>query len=163
MSEVNVSWIKLYYELFDKPKWAEYEAALLEGKRTKAQKRAAMDFALSSVIRLYLALGKTEFGCIDCRRRGERLQLERWMTMEGEELDEVLDLMAECSIVNREHWCARSVVTTTNAGEQAEARRNRKRSSERANAAKARKVAAEEGGEPPGTTATEHRDGDRNG
>lgn len=154
MADVNVSWIKLYYELFDKPKWAEYEATLLEGRRTRAQRRAAMDFALSSVIRLYLALGKTEFGCIDYRKRGERLQLERWMTMEGDELLETLDLMAECSIINWFHWTERSVITTSNAAEQAEARKHRKRNSERANAAKAKK-----GAEGAGETEAENRDG----
>ena len=155
MAEANTQWIKLYYELFDKPKWAEYEAAMLEGKRTRPQKRAAMDFALSSVIRLYLALGKTEFGCIDYRRRGERLQLERWMTMDGEELLETLDRMAECSIIDRAHWCERNVITTANAADQAEARRHRKRSSQAANAAKARKGASGEAGE----TDSENRDG----
>ena len=155
MADVNVSWIKLYYELFDRPKWAEYEATLLEGRRTRAQRRAAMDFALSSVIRLYLALGKTEFGCIDYTKLGERLQLERWMTMEGEELLETLDRMAECSIIDRFHWTERNVITTSNAAEQAEARKHRKRNSERANAAKAKKSSG--GGR---RTESESRDGE---
>lgn len=134
-------WIQLYYELFDRDKWADYEAAMLEGKRTKAQKRAARDAALASVIRLYLALGKTDDGAIDYKKRGQRIQLEKWMTQSGEELLETLDLMAECSIINREYWADHNVIKTTNSIEQAIQRSKRMDKSANANRAKAeRKV-----------------------
>lgn len=144
MAEDNSRWIKLYYELFDRPKWAEYEAVLLDGKRTGPQRRAAKDFALSSVIRLYLALGKTRSGSIDYRNRGERLQLERWMTMEGDELLETLDRMAECKIIRPIAWRELGKITTSNAEDQAEARNHRKDISRNANNSKRRKHAAEE-------------------
>lgn len=134
-------WIQLYYELFDKDKWADYEALLLEGKRSKAQKRAARDHALASVIRLYLALGRTDLGEIDYSKRGARIQLEKWMTESGEELLETLDQMAECSIINREFWCKEHIITTTNAIEQAGQRTKRLEKSEMANQEKARKKA----------------------
>ena len=132
-------WICLYYELFDKSKWSEYEAMILEGKRTKSQVRAAMDFALSSVVRLYLALGRTDNGEIDYRNRGQRIQLEKWMTMKGDELLETLNRMAECSIINREFWCELNIIKTTNSTEQAAARTSRMEKSNKANEAKRRK------------------------
>jgi hypothetical protein len=134
-------WIQLHYELFDRDKWADYEAAMLEGKRSKSARKAAQDAALAGVIRLYLALGKTDDGVIDYAKRGQRIQLERWMLQRGEELLATLDLMAECSIINRECWAKHRMVTTTNAVEQAVQRTKRMDKSVNANRAKAEKKA----------------------
>lgn len=112
------TWIKLYHQLFDRSKFFAYTASLSEGKRTRAQKRAAEDKALANVVRLYLALGVTDDGRIDYHDIGQRMILQKWMAMEGDELLLTLDRMASCSIINRELWGASNVVTTTNAVEQ---------------------------------------------
>lgn len=134
------TWIKLYHQLFDRPKFFAYMAALKEGKRTKAQHRAAEDRALANVVRLYLALGVTDDGRIDYRDIGQRMILQKWMGMEGDELLLAVDEMARCSIVNRELWAAENVVTTTNAVEQSNLRSGYADKSRNANGKKAAKT-----------------------
>ena len=129
-------WIKLYYELFDREKFLEYNAALREGRRTRAQRRAADDAAMANVMRLYLALGQTDGGRIEYSSLGARMILERWMDLEGDELLAELDRMAKHGIINRELWATANVVTTTNAVEQAAMRTGFKDRSDNANAAK---------------------------
>lgn len=134
------TWIKLYHQLFDKPKFFTYTAVLSEGKRTKAQKRAAEDKALANVVRLYLALGVTDDGKIEYRDIGQRMILQKWMDMEGDELLLTLDQMANCSVIHKEMWARSNVVTTTNAVEQSGLRTGYADKSRNANNKKAEKT-----------------------
>lgn len=145
------NWIKLFLDVDKNIEFRAYEDAMRQGKKGRKQKRIAEDVAFAQVIRAYMLLGQTKTGCLDMRETGDRLLAEDVMREEGDDLLLIFDRMAKHGIINYERWAQMSMVTTTNAVEQAELRQFYKDRSRAGNNAKRdkSKKGGESGGEEP--------------
>lgn len=130
------TWIKLYHEFTESEKFGDYVCAVCQGKKGKAARRAAEDAAFANAVRLYLTLGRSDGGSIDCRRPGGLRMLARGLELDEEEAERVLGQMAEFGIIDTDAWQAFRTVKTTNSMEQGEMRQSFKERSANASGSK---------------------------
>ena len=141
MAKPESGWIQLFFVVDDNSEFMEFEESMRAGKKGHRARRTAEDVAFARVVRLYLLLGRTDYGRIDMKSTGDRLLAEKVMRESGDDLMTLFDQMSSCGVINRDLWESLKVVETTNAVKQAERRRGRMDKSAAANEAKRRKAA----------------------